>query len=405
MIMTAREKAVLVLAQIDKEKSYAGLVLKHALSDLTDAREKSLATELIYGTIRYKKRLDYLRDSFSSIKASKLHPMTVQILRITLYQVLYLEKIPVSAACNQAVLLAKKFVNDGAAKFVNGLVRNIIRNKEDLPCPASAFDALGMRTSFPKSILDIWVADYGFEKAAEIAEQSNIPKKTAYRINRLKAEDGFEMPDCPDSPHNEKLFQSGVLTVQDNGSRLAVEKLCPQKGERVLDLCAAPGGKSCYMAELMENNGEIIACDIHEHRLKLIEETAKRLGANIITPIINDGAIFRQEWENVFDCVLADVPCSGLGVISGKPDIKWRKQDYPSLTALQANILENAMRYVKPGGKLVYSTCTVHKAENDDIVDLALKKHPEFSFDGKPVQLFPSEEHDGFYVCRFTKEL
>lgn len=403
--MTAREKAVLILAQIDKEKSYAGLLLKHALSDLSDMREKSLATELIYGSIRYKKRLDYIRDAFSSIKASKLHPLTVQIIRVTLYQVLYLEKIPVSAACNEAVTLAKKMVNAGAAKFVNGLVRAVIRNKDTLPCPDSEFEALGMETSFPKSILDIWVADFGFEKAKEIARQSNIPKKVSYRINKLKAPTDFVMPDVPSAPQNESLFQEGILTVQDKGSRLAVETLNPQKGQKVLDLCAAPGGKSCYMAELMQNEGEIIACDIHEHRLKLIEETTKRLGVQIVKPMVNDGSVFRSEWECAFDCVLADVPCSGLGVISGKPDIKWRKQDYKSLTALQESILENALRYVKPGGKLVYSTCTVHKAENDDVVCSVLKKNTGFSYDGEPVQLFPTEENDGFYVCKLKKEL
>ncbi|MBR3942418.1 MAG: 16S rRNA (cytosine(967)-C(5))-methyltransferase RsmB [Clostridia bacterium] len=403
--MNAREKAVSVLTQIEKDKSYVGLVLKNTLSDLEDARERNLATELIYGVIRYKKRLDYLRDCFSNVKASKLHPMVVQIIRVTLYQILYLEKIPVSAACNAGVEIAKKYVNAGAAKYVNGIVRTVLRNKDALPCPETEFEALGMETSFPKSILDIWVSDYGFEKACEIAKQSNIPKKTAYRINKLKAPSDFAMPETPAAPQNESLFKDGLLTVQDKGSRLAAETLSPKKGDKVLDLCAAPGGKSCYMAELMQNEGEIIACDVHEHRLKLIEETAKRLGANIIKPILNDGTVFRTEWEEKFDCVLTDVPCSGLGVISGKPDIKWRKQDYKTLCALQLEILKCAMCYVKKGGALVYSTCTVHKAENEDVVRAALAENPTFSYDGDPIQLFPSAEHDGFYVCRLKKEL
>ncbi len=401
--MNAREKAVLILAQIDKEKSYVGLVLKYALSDIPDAREKGLVTELVYGSVRYKKRLDYIRDVFSNIKVSKLHPLTVQILRITLYQILYLEKIPESAACNEAVALTKKLVNAGAAKFVNGLIRTVIRQKDNLPCPETEIEALGMETSFPKSILDIWIRDYGLEQAKQIARQSNIPKKTAYRINKLKAGADFVMPDEPESPQNEKLFQQGVLTVQDMGSRYAVEALAPKKGAKVLDLCAAPGGKSCYMAELMENTGEIIACDIHEHRLKLIEETANRLGVQIVSAVLNDGTVYRAEWEQSFDFVLADVPCSGLGVISGKPDIKWRKQDYNTLCALQFDILNQAMRYVKPGGRLVYSTCTVHKAENDCVVERALKAHPEFEMEEAPVQLFPTETHDGFYICKMKK--
>lgn len=402
--MTARDAAVRLLMQTEEDKSFVSLALKQRLSKLLqDDREKAFATELIYGSVRYKKQLDFVRDLYCKIKPSKLSPAVIQIIRISVYQLLHCEKIPQSAVCNEAVKLAKQHENMGAASFVNGLLRTVCKQKDKIPYPEDALAKLGITESFSKSILDIWIEDFGFEKAAELAKWSNIPKKASYRINRLKAPCGYMLKETLGNPENEKDFSDGFITVQDKGSMLAVETLLPVPHSKVLDLCAAPGGKSCYIAEFMKNTGEIIACDIYSHRLELINKTAERLGAENIISMENDGSVLREEWIEKFDFVLADVPCSGLGVISGKPDIKWRKQDYKSLCSLQFEILKNAMQYVKKGGVLVYSTCTVHKAENIDIVNKALSENPAFEVVGEPVQLFPNNEHDGFFVCKMKR--
>lgn len=402
--MTARYAAVKLLMQIEKDKSFVSLALKQDLSKLLqDDREKALATELIYGSVRYKKHLDYVRDVYCKLKPSKLSSAVIQIIRISVYQLLYSKKIPQSAVCNEAVNLAKQFENMGAASFVNGLLRTICKKKDEIPYPEERQARLGIIESFPKSILDLWIKDFGIDKTEELARWSNIPKKASYRVNRLKAPSGYELKSTLKNPENEDDFSDGFITVQDKGSMLAVETLNPTKESKVLDLCAAPGGKSCYMAELMQNTGEIIACDIYPHRLELITKTAERLGVTNIKTCINDGSVLNKDFVEKFDYVLTDVPCSGLGVISGKPDIKWRKQDYKSLCELQSVILKNAMQYVKKGGMLVYSTCTVNKAENIDIVTKAIKENSNFEFVGEPVQLFPNNEHDGFFVCKMKR--
>ncbi|MBQ7039125.1 MAG: hypothetical protein IJN39_00995, partial [Clostridia bacterium] len=262
--MTARYAAVKLLMQIEEEKSFVSLALKQNLSKLLqDEREKALATELIYGSVRYKKQLDYIRDLYSKIKPSKLSPAVIQIIRISVYQLLYSEKIPDSAVCNEAVKLAKQFENQGAASFVNGLLRTVCKEKDNILYPDEKMARLGTVTSFPKSILDLWVKDFGFEKAEELAKWSNIPKKASYRINRIKAPNGYVLNDISGNPESAGDFLEGFVTVQDKGSMLAVETLSPEPNSRVLDLCAAPGGKSCYMAEFMKNTGEIVACDIY----------------------------------------------------------------------------------------------------------------------------------------------
>ena len=402
--MNAREAAVAILVKIDEDKSFASLTLKNSLSKmLQDEREKSFATELIYGSIRYKKLLDYIRDLFSKIKSSKLSPAVINIIRISVYQILFLDKVPHSAVCNEAVKLAGKFENKGAQGFVNALLRTVLKNIDSIEYPEDEIARLGVLTSFPKSILDIWIKDYGIEKTKELAKNSNIPKKASYRVNYLKAPKEYLLSEDLKNPENEKEFSNGLITVQDKGSMLAAETLCPKPYDKVLDLCAAPGGKTCYMSQMMQNKGEIIACDIYPHRLELIQKTAERLGATNIKTVENDGRILRDEWIGQFDCVLVDAPCSGLGVISGKPDIKWRKQSYKELSVIQYDILKNAMQYVKKGGMILYSTCTVHKAENEDIIEKALAENSDFKIVGEAKQLFPCDEHDGFFICKMKR--
>lgn len=401
--MKAREAAVKILQQIENNNEYASLALKKSLSYyLNDEKEKSLATELVYGVLRYKMLLDYIRDSYSKIPSNKIDEEVVLILRVSIYQIIFCDKIPDSAACNEGVNLTKVFKKYGATSFVNGLLRTISKNKNLIEYPEEKVKKLGIITSFPKSVLKIFINDYGFDKAKEIAEQSNITKPLSYRINYLKAQKGFEIPENVLAPEQEQLFKDGIITIQDKGSVSVVDALSPEKNDKILDLCAAPGGKTCYISEKMENTGEITACDIYEHRLELIENTAKRLGATNITAVLNDGTLYKEEWNEKFDRVLTDVPCSGLGVISSKPDIKWRKHNFDELYNIQLKILLNGMKYVKSGGIIVYSTCTVHKAENEEIIEKALSVNKEFAVLEKK-QLFPCAVNDGFFICKMKK--
>lgn len=402
-MMKAREAAVRVLQQIENNNEFASLALKKSLSYyLNDTKEKNLTTELVYGVLRYKMLLDYIRDCYSKIPANKMDEEIILILRISIYQIIFCDKIPDSAACNEGANLAKIFKKSSATGFVNGILRTISKNKNLIEYPVDNVRKLGILTSFPKSILNVFINDYGFDKAKEIAEQSNITKPLSYRINYLKAPKDFIVADSVKAPEHEQVFKDGFITVQDKGSVSAVDALSPNPDEQILDLCAAPGGKTCYISEKMNNTGKITACDIYEHRIELINNTAKRLGAENIITVLNDATKYNEEWEQKFDRVLTDVPCSGLGVISGKPDIKWRKQNYEELCDIQLKILLNGMKYVKKGGILVYSTCTVHKAENEEIVKKALTINNEFDV-LEQKQLFPCSENDGFFICKMKK--
>jgi 16S rRNA (cytosine967-C5)-methyltransferase len=199
------------------------------------------------------------------------------------------------------------------------------------------------------------------------------------------------------------IFKNGYCTVQGRSSMMSAELLSPEKGESVLDICAAPGGKTCYMAQLMNNSGKIVSCDIHGHRTELISKNAKRLGVTIAEPCVSDGTEYNESFADFFDKVLADVPCSGLGVISQKPDIKYSKQSFDSLTDLQYNILYNAGRYVKKGGYIVYSTCTLNKAENEGVVERFLLSCKNFEKDSECITVFPDEKHNGFFMCRLKR--
>ena len=416
--MNARELALNVLNKYEKDKTYINLELKKALSPL-DASEKALATELIYGVVRYRNNLDYIRNLFSKIKENKLSDSVKNILRLGIYQIIYLDKIPDSAACNESVKLANKYTNSGAKGFINAILRNVSRQKEKILYPEDQMQNLMVRYSFPKEIAEIFVNDYGFEKAEEIMRLSNINKGISVRPNLLKIskESFLEILEKSKAEFvdDENVFiiknfahikiegfDDGLFTIQDKASALAAELLRPESNETVLDICAAPGGKSCYMAQLMQNKGKIVSCDLHSHRTKLIENTANRLGITIIETKVNDGEIFNPDFEEKFDKILVDAPCSGLGVISKKPDIKWAQQDFEALSNLQYNILKNCIKYLKKGGQLVYSTCTINSKENSCVVERVVNECDGLSKE-KDVQLLPSEFHDGFYMCKIVK--
>lgn len=416
--MKARELALNVLNKYEKDRTYLNLELKSALENV-EALEKGLATELIYGVVRYKSNLDYIRNLFSKLKENKLTDSVKNILRLGIYQIMYLDKVPDSAACNECVKLAYKYANKGAVGFINAVLRSVAREKGGIKYPESKREYLMAKYAFPEEIANVFIQDFGFEKAEEIMALSNKNKGVAIRPNLLKlAKPEFEdllKKSCAEfiddgnvfivknfSRVNIPGFDDGLYTIQDKASVETAELLCPKAGDEVLDVCAAPGGKSCCMAQLMENKGKIVSCDLHEHRVDLIENTAKRLGINIIETRINNGEVFNPEFEEKFDKILVDAPCSGLGVISKKPDIKWANHDFDSLSDLQYNILKNSVKYLKKGGCMVYSTCTINNKENGLVVDRVIDENSGLTKE-KEIQLLPCEFHDGFYMCKILK--
>ena len=417
--MKAREIALNILNKYEKDKNYINLELKVALNGI-ESVEKALATELIYGVIRYKANLDYVRNLFSKLKENKLSDSVKNIIRIGIYQILYLDKIPDSAACNESVKLAYKYANKGAAGFVNAMLRKVAREKDSISYPEDKKELLMVKHSFPKEIIDVFVRDFGIEKAEEVIVASNINKGITLRPNLLKItkSDFREMLASANADYvedenvfivknyshiNLNGFDNGLYTIQDKASVDAVVLLNPQPGETVLDICAAPGGKSCCLAQLMGNSGKVVACDLYEHRTKLIANTADRLGVTIIDTLVNDGQVLRKDFIEKFDRILVDAPCSGLGVISKKPDIKWSEHDFDSLSVLQYNILSNAVKYLKPGGTIVYSTCTLNSLENSCVVNKILDNFSNLKKDNE-VLLLPGALNDGFYMCRILKE-
>lgn len=390
---TVREQVLDLLIQVEKEKSYAQLSLKHALGDM-DQRDKALTTEIFYGTLKYQIQLDYYIDQFSKTPVRKMKPLIRNVLRMSVYQMLYLDKIPVSAIINEAVKIVKKRKMQGLSGFVNGVLRKMDREQGSIKLPSekeSLSKRFSIQYALPEWLIAMWLKDYGREKVEKICEALNQRASVCGRINTLKGsieevkacleEEGFVTEQGElleeafylkkvDQIQNSPSFKAGKWTVQDESAMLVAHVVNPQKGQRVLDMCSAPGGKSMHMAALMENEGEIISCDIHPHKLELIAKNAERLGITIMRPTLQDGTVFCKEWEGGFDRVLLDAPCSGLGIMKRKPDIRLNKtkEDLEDIAAIQRELFKNAVCYLKDDGLLIYSTCTIARSENEEMV-------------------------------------
>ncbi len=418
--MKARENALIVLNKIEKDNLYANLELKNGL--ICEEKDKPLAVEIIYGVLRYKLNLDYVISLYSKIKPNKISLSVRNILRLSVYQLLYLDKIPESAVCNEAVKLTRKYSHRGAASFVNALLRKIsLLDRCEIDYPKEQKEYLKIRYSFPDDIIDIFIKDYGFEKTEELLCSLNKNKGICVRPNLLKLSFG-ELKTLLDekkvnyrvvdekafiinksSKTIQEYFDKGLCTIQDRASMKTVELLNPLEGDSILDVCAAPGGKSCYMAELSGDNINVVSCDLHKHRVDLIRKTTERLGIKSINAIVSDGTVFNRSFKDKFNKILVDAPCSGLGVISKKPDIKWSDKNYEELHNIQYKILDNVSEYLTIGGKLVYSTCTINKRENEDVVERFITNHDDYKVVSEPLQLFPCEDYDGFFMCCFER--
>ncbi|MEI4453155.1 16S rRNA (cytosine(967)-C(5))-methyltransferase RsmB [Bacillus velezensis] len=403
--INVRELALEALEKLEQNQAYSNLLLTSVIKTNTlSDQDRGLLTELVYGTLQNKIALDFMLKTFIR-KPNKVKPWVIQLLRLSAYQMEYLEKIPDRAAIHEAVEIAKKRGHKGIASFVNGILRSLQR--EGAPSFAEIEDPvlrLSTETSHPEWLVKEWVEAYGFEAAEKICRIHLIPPKQTLRVNHIKsdretvlnemenagleAEAGDLSPDAikllKGSIANTAFFQNGRVSIQDESSMLVARALDPKPGETVLDACAAPGGKSAHIAELMENEGSLTSLDLHRHKVKLIKEGAERLGLTIIDAQTMDarkaGEAFGAER---FDRILVDAPCSGFGVIRRKPDMKYTKtpEDSRRLSEIQLGILREIAPLVKKGGTLVYSTCTMDRTENEEVMHAFIQEHPEFEPD------------------------
>lgn len=433
--MSARTTALSALIACRKQNAWSDGVLKEYIArDKLDRRDAALASRLCYGVMQNRMLLDFTISAFLKGKLTSLQPVVLDILRLGTYQLTMMDKIPASAAVNESVELGKKYANRQAAGLINGVLRAISR-AENLPQSKD----LATRYSHSKELTELLRQNVGDTLLEPLLKSHNEAPGTALQINPVLGneqavlqqleEAGIELQKHPWLPgcflvsgtgnlENLPCFREGQVYVQDPAAKLAVMAAAPQPGMKVLDTCAAPGGKSFAAAMAMENNGEITSCDIHSHKMKIIDAGAQRLGLSIISPCQQDGRQFRQEWENQFDLVICDAPCSGLGVIRKKPDIRYKNLDELSgLPQIQKDILNNVANYVKPGGVLLYSTCTILKRENEDVAGVFLKEHDNFSVEdfslcegeiksenGMLTLLPPLHGTDGFFICKLRKE-
>lgn len=433
MIDKTRELALKVLYKIDKEEAYSNIELNEQIKqnrkNLTE-KDIGLISEIVYGVTTWRLTLDEIIKKYSKIKIKKISPWILNILRMGIYQIIFLDKIPKSAAVNESVNLAKRYGHASSSNFVNAILRKIEKTDyEEFFQIGDDIERISKITSMPKWIVEELMKNNEIKKVEEICKNSNIKPKITIRVNSLKInkqelikklkEKGIECNEPQEKVDDflrlEKIknienideFKKGYFTIQDISAGQTARILNPQPGELVLDACSAPGGKTTYMAELMKNKGKIEAWDIHEHRTKLVEQNAQRLGINIIETKVKDASLYDESFKEKFDKILLDVPCLGIGVIKRKPDIKWQRkpEDVEKITKIQKEILNNCSKYLKRDGAMVYSTCSILKKENQDVIDEFLKENNEYYIRPEETRnILTNEEKDGFFICKIYRK-
>lgn len=432
--MSARKLAVMLLDQTEQNQGYSNLLLDHALEDANlDPRDKRLCAALYYGVLERKLTLDFILSKYSKKPPEKLDSIVLQILRLGLYQLLYMQQIPDTAAVSESVKLTRKCKKSSASGFVNAVLRSFLRDGKEIPYPEDAQERASVQYSAPLWLVKRLFADYGEEQAASFLENALQPPPLTIRRNPLAmteeelmaacAEEGIEKhPLVPDAYtfkggniRKHAAFEKGCFHVQDAASQLCAMALDAHAGMTVLDLCAAPGGKTFTIAEHMEGNGMVYAFDLQPQRAGLIEKGAQRLHLKNVQAQAGDASVWNEKLPRA-DRVLCDVPCSGIGVIRRKPEIRYKEaSQFAELPEIQYAILENAARYVKAGGLLMYSTCTILKEENEQVVQRFLQAHPEFvpepllpelhgQLAAPMVTLLPSFcNSDGFFMAKLRR--
>ena len=441
-----RELILGILLEITRDGEYVHIALRNTLSkyQYLEKRERAFITRVVEGTLEHMMEIDYIINQFSKVKVNKMKPVIRTILRSAVYQILYMDSVPNSAVCNEAVKLAAKkgFVN--LKGFVNGVLRNIDRNVNDIQYPKTdnMIEYLSIKYSIPTWILEKWKKSYDWETIERILQGFLQENGTIIRcnLNRISKEDlkkkleaeGVTVMQHPyldyaleisgyDYLGDLESFEDGDFQVQDLSSMLVAEIAAPKEGDYVIDVCAAPGGKSLHIADKLHGTGHVEARDLTDYKVDLIWDNIERSQMKNVEAVRRDALVYDEESEEKADIVIADLPCSGLGVIGKKADIKYKmtEETQRELAKLQKNILQIVHRYVKPGGTLVYSTCTINEEENMENVRWFLQQNPEFeSISVEPVlceelkksvkegclQLLPGiHESDGFFIVAFRK--
>lgn len=443
--MNPRELAMQILLDVHENKAYSNLEINKYLKEDIDFRDENLIREMVYGVLENNIYLDYIISKASKLAFKKIHKKILEILRLGIYQILFMDRIPNRAAVDEAVKLAKKHGNRGSIGFVNGILREIVRNTDSYTKVETGdkIKDLSIKYSHPDFLVKEWVEDYGLEFTKNLIKANNKTPNLNIRVNSLKisrdelfkrlSQKGLEMSkgklakDCliihnPRRITELEEFKKGLFTIQDESSMLVGQLMNPKEGSRIIDISAAPGGKSTHLGQIMNNSGYILSRDIHKHKLRLIEENAKRLGITIIETEMYDGLNFDEKLKESFDYCLLDAPCSGFGIIRRKPEIKLNKgkKDISDLAKLQYKMLDRAKGYIKRGGALIYSTCTISQEENLGLIKEFLAKNKNFSLDKMDkigeeeglnnldqgyIQLFPNiHGTDGFFIARLVKE-
>ena len=446
MSTDGRKIALKILMEINEEGAYSNISLMRNLNNDIKNADQGLIREIVYGTLENMIYIDWVINKFSKTRFNKISPVIKQILRMGIYQILFMDRIPDSAAVNESVNLAKKHSHKGAFGFVNGILRNISRNKDNIIVSdknKNPLEYLTIKYSHPQWMIKDWLSQFGFDFTESLCIANNTKPKLNIRVNTLKttkdkllkklnnlglrvsktnlAKDGI-IVDNPLKITETEEFKNGYFQIQDESSMLVGEIMNPEQNSLIIDVCSAPGGKSTHLAQKMKNNGKIIARDIYEHKLKLISDNAERLGIDIIETENFNALDIDNKYIGKADYCLVDAPCSGLGLIRRKPEIKWTKQkdNIDGITNLQYKILKNASLYLKKNGVLVYSTCTIEKKENISLIQKFLNNHSNFKFMGFDnlikyddttktasqgyLELYPNIHNtDGFFIAKLVK--
>lgn len=438
---SARYAALAALEKCRRSGAWSDAVIGSVMDSCgLSGRDRSMASAICYGVMQNVFMLDYYIDQYCSIKSSKLEPKVLDILRISSYQLIFMDRIPASAAVNEGVKLCRELGYGRASGMVNAVLRRISENTSDLPeiNTGCREKDLSIRYSCPQWLTEYYLSELGSSETEKLLECQNTPVPVTIQVNtcvsdtaglleslrknKIDAYPHKYLPDCiqikePGNLAEIDEFKSGAFYVQDAAAKMAVMAAEPKQGENILDACSAPGGKSFAAAVLTGCKANIIACDIHANKLKRIRDGAQRLKIGCIETIAADARNYAPEWHAAFDVVIADVPCSGLGVIRKKPDIRYKDpRELAELPGIQYDILSNLSRYVKPGGTLLYSTCTVRREENSEVIDLFLRNNSDFetidfslpglhnSRNGM-MQLWPQrDETDGFFIAKLRRK-
>ena len=440
-----REIVLEVLLEITEHGMYSHIVLRDVLNkyQYLEKKERSFITRVTEGTLEHMMEIDFILDQFSKVKVKKMKPVIRNIMRSAVYQMKYMDSVPVSAACNEAVKLAVRKGFGSLRGFVNGVLRNVARNLDQIEYPAEPLKRLSIQYSMPEWILNLWLKAYdsdiveqmlqAFQRETPLTIRCNLRMVTPKQLKEHLEAEGVTVKVHPyleyafhisgfDYLGDLESFQKGEFSVQDISSMLVSELAGPKEGDYVIDVCAAPGGKSLHMAEKLNGSGHVEARDLTEYKVGLIQENIERTGLSNVEAVQQDALIFDETSVGKADIVLADLPCSGLGVLAKKTDLKYKatKEGADSLAKLQREMLKNVQAYVKDEGKLVYSTCTINPAENMDNVHWFLNEYPEFELidihgslceelqkdvkENGCIQLLPGvHQSDGFFLACMKK--